>query len=173
MPIDARPQRMSLTDLRTARTFEALSNPSDLEENLKANYDEIDVQGLSHKPQQYSNTDNHTFDLTLEFDAYQDGRNRLVDILFFRRFLLSLFYAPRGAQTIIGGSPVRFLFLWPNFISLTCRIHSARLRHTRFDLSGQPTRYTAEIQIKEVRDVRLTSEDVLFDGTFRSGLEGE
>jgi len=163
---------MSFTELRGGLTFEAIYNPEELNEILEANWTELEVLGLSHKPQQYQNTNPHQFTFKLEFDAYADGKNRLVDILLWRRFLLSLFYAPRGSQDVIGGSPTRFLFVWPNFIALTCVIHRAEFTHKRFNKDGQPTLFEVDVTIKEIRDVRLLADEALGDGTFRGGEEG-
>jgi len=163
-----KPLRMSLTQLSTARTVEALSNPPELEEVLKVNWEQPDVIGLPYKPQQYSNTDNHTLNFTLQFDAYQDGKNQLAEMLYFRRFLLSLCYPRRGSADIIGGSPTRFLFLWPNFIALACTMQAMTIRHSRFDRDGNPTVSAAELSIQNISDVRFTSEDVINSGTLRA-----
>jgi len=95
-------------------------------------------------------------------------QNRLADILLARNYLLSLFYAPQGAQDVSGGAPPRFLFVWPNLIVLTCKIDRCRIRHRRFNLQAQTTLFQAEISISEIRDVRLHSDEVFYDGTIRS-----
>lgn len=164
-----KPQRMSFTNLENLITLEAQFNPRELDEDLKVNWGELAVPGLSHKPQQYSGTDNHSFSFRLDFAAIDREGNKLSDITYARRFLLSLAYSRRDAQSIVNGSPPRFLFIWPNFISLTCVLHSAKLKHYQFGLDGQPTNFYADMQIKEIRDVRLYGEDVFFDGTFRNG----
>lgn len=166
---DARaPERMSFTNLATGETWEAPLNPTELDEALKANWEELAVLGLSHKVQQYTGTDPHGFAFTIRCDAYAGGQNRLVENLAFRRFLISLFYSRRGSQDVIGGAPPRFLFIWPSFITLTCNIHSANIKHRLFTDAGQPRLFDAEISIKEIRDVRLYSEDVISEGTLRS-----
>jgi len=164
-----KPERMSFANLQSGETMEAQFNPTELSEELSANWGELEVTGLSHQPQQYQFTSNHTLKFKLDFAAIDSDGNKLNNILSARQYLLSLFYPMRGAQDVIGGAPPRFLFLWPNFISLTCNIHSIKLRHFHFGQDGRPLNFDADILIKEIRDVRLFSEDVLYDGTIRSG----
>ena len=167
--VQRKPERMSFSNLVDATTLEAQFNPEELNETLQANWAELAVTGLSLKPQQYEGTENHGFAFRLRFAGIDSDGNKVADIHFARRYLMSLFYARRGAQDIIGGSAPRFLFLWPNFISLTCVIHSLRMRHFHFGRDGLPLHFDADVTIKEIRDVRLFGEDVLSDGTLRSG----
>ena len=189
MSYDRKPLRMSFTNLNNGRSMEAQFNPTQLEEILNVAWSELDVQGGSHQPMQYSKTQNHGFSFSLVFDAYDNSggqlvtndpnqlgqersngatQNRLADILLARRYLLSLCYGPRGATDVSGTAPPRFLFVWPNFISLTSVIKALRIRHTRFNLRGEPTYFTCDVTISEIRDVRLFSDDVFFDGTSRN-----
>lgn len=161
------PDRMSFTNLATGQTVEAPLNPSELNESLKANWEELEVLGLSHKVQQYKGTDPHEFSFTVRCDAYTGGQNKRVEVILFRRFLMSLFYSRRGSTDIIGGAPPRFLFIWPSLATMTCVIHSADFKHTAFDSFGGILRYDVDISIKEIRDLRLTSEDVERNGSFR------
>lgn len=187
-----KPARMSFTNLDNARSLEAQFNPDELSEVLNVDWTELQIQGLSHKPQQYASTDNHEFSFKLLFNSVDNGggalvtgdatvlnnptaasggtQNRQADILLARNYLLSLGYGPRGKQDINGTAPSRFLFVWPGLISLTCRLHQLKLTHTKFDLLGRPMIFEAQVTIKECRDVRLFSDDVFFDGTFRSSL---
>ena len=65
------------------------------------------------------------------------------------------------------------LFIWPRFISLTCVITALSFKYSRFRLDGTPVQFTAKVAFEEIRDVRLYSEDVLRDGTQRSGAAQE
>jgi len=184
-----KPLRMSFTNLNNGRSLEAQFNPEELDELLVASWNNLTVAGMSHQPSQYSHTENHEFDFTLFFDAYDNGggacvtndpsilgtqsnssrtQNRLADITLARNYLLSLFYSPVGAQDVSGGAPPRFLFVWPNLVSLTCKIGRCRIKHKRFNLDGQSTFFQAEVTISEIRDTRLHSDEVFFDGTFRN-----
>lgn len=186
------PARMSFTNLDNARSLEAQFNPETLDEILDVDWAELEVQGMSHRPQQYSGTGNHEFTFTLQFNCIDSGggdmvtndpsllnqvrpttgttQNRLADIQLARNYLLSMAYGPRGRQDIVGSSPSRFLFVWPGLVSLTCVLHKLKIKHLQFNLQGQSMRFDADITIKEIRDVRLFGEDVFFDGTFRNTL---
>lgn len=163
----AQPERMSFTNLATAETVEAPLNPTELNEALRANWEELEVLGLSHPIPQYKSTGAHTLTFTIRCDAYSGGKNRMAYNLAFRRFLLSLFYSGRGAKDVQGGAPPRFLFNWPGFITLTCRIESAEFKHVLFTKEGLPRLFDVDISIKEIRDVRLNSEDLSSNGTLR------
>lgn len=163
-----KPLKMSFVNLVTGREQEAQFNPRELEEEVMAQYNEQKVLGLPHTIGQYLNTTNHKVKFTLQFSRFQDGENRQTQILFMRRYLLHLLYPSRGQQGITGNAPPRFLFVWPNFMALTCKMLSTKLTHTQFTQQGQPMYFDAEIVIDEVRDTRLYSDDVLFGGTFRS-----
>ena len=54
-------------------------------------------------------------------------------------------------------------------MSLTCVVTALSFKYGRFNLDGTPVQFTAKVALEEVRDVRLLSEDVLQDGTQRSG----
>lgn len=183
---------MSFTNLDNGRSLEAQFNPEKLKEKLDVEWSELEVQGMSHRPQQYGGTANHEFKFTLQFNCVDNGggdmvtndpsllnqpravsgstQNRQGDILLARNYLLSMAYGPRGRQDIVGSSPSRFLFVWPGLVALTAVLHSLEIEHTQFDLQGRPMIFDADITIKEIRDVRLYSDDVFFDGTFRSTL---
>ena len=49
-------------------------------------------------------------------------------------------------------------------------ITSLTFKYSRFNLAGTPIQFTAKLGLEEIRDVRLLSEDVLANGTQRSGV---
>jgi hypothetical protein len=114
------------------------------------------------------NTGNAKFALELHFEA-QDPATNLDQIHFARRFLQSLCYPRRGAEDVAGGGPPRALFVWPGVISLTCVLTALAFKYLRFNVAGAPVEFSAKVTLEEIRDVRLLSEDVLADGTRRSG----
>jgi len=169
------PDRMSLMNLNTAVSVEAQFNPTELDEDLEVHWNRLAVLGLSHMPLQYQQTGNQTFSFELAFRAFDDRGNRLGDIHYARRFLLSLCYSSRNSPaTIVGGSPPRVLFVWPSslaqgFVSLTCVISKLHGKHTLFNRKGDPVHFGFKVDVEEVRDFRIYSEDVLSMGTARSG----
>ncbi len=192
---ESKPARMSFTNLDNGRSLEAQFNPESLDEVLGVDWNELKVQGHSHRPQQYAGTENHEFSFTLEFNAIDNGggalvtndssilntpgassgatQNRQADILLARQYLLSMMYGPQGKQDVVGSSPSRFLFVWPGMVSLTCLVHKLSIKHSKFNKQGQSMVFSANITIKSVSDVRLYSDDVFFNGTFRSGQSVE
>jgi hypothetical protein len=166
------PARMSIANVSTGASIDAQFNPTEFEEALEVNWARQTVPGLSHQPLQFIHTGNAKFTLELNFEA-QDPTTSLDEIHRSRRFLQSLCYPRRGADDVIGGGPPRALFVWPNVVSLTCVVTALSFKYGRFNLDGTPVQFTAKVTLEEIRDVRLLSEDVLQNGTQRSGRATE
>ena len=166
--VSERPARMSIANVATGESVEAQFNPSEFEEALEVNWTRQTVPGLSHQPLQFVNTGNVKFTLELNFEV-QDPSTDLDTIHQGRRFLQSLCYPRRGAEDVVGGGPPRALFVWPNVISLSCVVTALSFKYGRFNLDGTPVQFTAKVTLEEIRDVRLLSEEVLADGSQRSG----
>lgn len=179
-----RPTRMTLANLETGDAITAQFNPDELKEEIAVHYEKLDVLGLSHKPLQYKNTDNHALSYELGFDGLTTRDvevssggggfgaagafgNSAEAIAHARRFLMHLCYPRKGAQDVSGGGPPRVFMYWPNLLSLTCRITKLSFGHKRFSLALRPVFFSATLTIEEARDVRLFSEDVLESGTLR------
>lgn len=163
-----KPLRMSIRDLNTAEVREVQFNPTTLEEAISVEWARLKPPGLSHEVLQYDHTGNHKIGpIELVFDALGPGGS--VDILDeWRKFLLSVCYSKKGAQSVREGEATRVLLFWPNFMSMTCVLTSLKIKHQRFNLEARPTYYTATVAIEEIRDVRLFSEDVRTAGTIRA-----
>jgi hypothetical protein len=168
----AAPERMHLVDLRTGEDRSVFFNPEQLEEQLSVNWAKLTVPGLSHQVLHYVNTNNHALSLDLYLAAHSLLERQLMED--YRRFLLSLCYSSGAAGTIAEATPPRVLLVWPELFSMTVVLGDLKIRHARFAQTGASTRYFATISIEEIRDVRLTSEDVRRQGTRRSSSgEGE
>jgi hypothetical protein len=164
------PARMSIASLATGVAIEAQFNPTELEEVLEVNWARLTVPGLSHQPLQFVHTGNVRFNLDLNFEV-QDPTVDLAQIHHARRFLQSLCYPARGAATVATGGPSRVLFIWPGMVSLTSVITTLTFKYTRFNVEGTPVQFTAKLGLEEIRDVRLTADEVLADGSRRSGAD--
>jgi hypothetical protein len=162
------PSRMSIANVSTGDSVDAQFNPTELEESLEVNWARQTVPGLSHQPLQFVNTGNVKFTLELNFETQDPGAD-LDQLLRARRFLQSLCYPRRGAADVASGGPPRALFVWPTIVSLTCVITSLTFKYSRFNVAGTPVQFTAKIGLEEIRDVRLLSEEVLANGSQRSG----
>jgi len=161
------PDRMSVENLTTGTGVFAQFNPDEVDEKIGVSYNRLAVQGLSHQPMQYQYTENMKISLTLGFEALsKDGGGRTFDT---RKFMLSLLYAGRNAQDIIGGEPPRVLFIWPQLYSIKVRITSYSNSMKRFALNGRPTSFSLKLDLEWVLDSRMTSEDIYEHGTQFSG----
>lgn len=163
----ARPPRVSFTALRTGETFYMPFVPEKFKEGVKANYSDQTILGMSHKNRQYSHTDNHTFEKMVFF--FRGETTAQVDLIHEgRKFLLSLCYASAGAGSVRDGGPTRVLFIWPQVVTMTCVIDSVGISHEKFNREGRTSQFRAEIIFGEIRDRRLTAEEVRESGTLRS-----
>lgn len=171
------PVRGFLVDLNSGLEWGFPMNPTELAESINVNWREQAVVGMSHPIMQYVGTGAHALpSVTFRVDAYQMsrelGRNVTTsDVLGFKRFLQSLTVPPRGAENVTGGSPPRVLFVWPDVVSLTVVVRTAEFRYLKFAReTGAPLVYDARVTFSEVRDERMTSEQLLNEGSMRSGF---
>lgn len=162
------PDRLTFGNLATGEEMTAQYNPTELEETIKPEYAKLKVLGLSHEVHQYQNTASAGWKFELAFSAFADDGSKLDDLLKSRRFLHSLCYSSRSAQTVAQAVPPRVLFVWPTLISVSAVIVGLKFKFTDFSLGGAPIRMTVSVEIDEVRDERLYSEDVRANGTIRS-----
>ncbi len=164
MPV-IRPPRMTITRMDTGALVSAQFNPEQVEEELSVNYAELSVLGLSHKPMQYLGTSNLALNYDLGFDVLSiDGGSALAA----RKFLHSVCYASKAAQGIASGDPPDLLFFWPGLYSIVCRLLKLKISFKRFNSSLTPTLFVATVNLAEIRQFRLYSEDVDANGTIRS-----
>lgn len=163
----ARPPRVSLTNLRSGETVEMPFTPEELVETITVNWAKKAVLGMSHEILQYGHTSNYSLD-GLDFFHRATTEDEAKAIHEGRKFLLSLAYAPEGANGLRDGSPPRILFFWPKLVSLTCVLSNIRITHTKFNVEGLTTVFRARFTIEEARNVRLTMEEVRAVGTQRS-----
>lgn len=166
-PNTARMPRVVLMNTDTTEELVCQYNPEEVKEKLAIDFNDPEVLGLSHSPEQYKRTQNHNVKLDFWWDALagEGSPERLDDA---RRFILSLAYARRGASDVLTGGPSRALFLWPALFALTVSIRSIETEMKRFNVAGQATLLKAAIEFQESRRRRLFSEDVRAKGTIRA-----
>lgn len=169
----ARPPRVSLTNLRTNETAEMPFTPNEFVESVAVNWARQAILGMSHEQLQYTNTGNYTLnDLDFAFRATTPAEAKAIHDG--RRFLLSLCYAPEGAEGLRDGAPPRILFFWPQVVSMTCILsRDLRITHSAFNSEGLTTRFNARFSLEEARNVRLTMDEVRQYGTQRSSAAAE
>ncbi len=162
----AKPPRVIIADINSGVGYSMQFMPEEFEEKVTPNYSRHKVLGLSHEILQYAQTGNHTLP-GIEFNFRADRAKELDLIHKWRRFFLSLCYASEGAETVRDGAPPRVLFSWPKLYSMTCIIADLSIRHKAFDVKGLTKKFTVIVTLEEIRDVRLTREQVFTQGTRR------
>jgi len=186
------PQRMSICSVdRPEEIVTAQFNPEKLKETIGVDWQRFAIPGLTYQPQQYANTNNVQYRFELFFTAAKGSVVRdisgsgagtapsysaskvLDDILAARRQLHAWAVLRKNDQLGGIGDTQRLLFDWPNFISMTCNIVSAEFEYEQFNLNGQPIAFKCDVLLEEVRDVAIYAEDILAQGTIRSGRQAE
>lgn len=167
------PPSVVFVNLRTGEEREMPFMPTEFTEQIAVAFVRKTVLGMSHEPAQYSNTGNYTLQ-GLEFffrgtPAY-DGDDAMEAFQESRKFLMSLCYPSETSASITGGGPPRVLFVWPKMISLTCHLEQLQIKHEKFNIEGVTMLGRATVNLMEIRDVRLTSEDVRAHGTIRPSV---
>jgi hypothetical protein len=152
---------------------EAQFNPERLKETITANWNRFEIPGLSHEPMQYGFTANGRYEFELLFDAGKGAHpikpEAVQRNLQARNLLASWKYLRK--QDVLGniGDTQRLLFIWPNFISLTCVMSDDTVfEYEMFNSIGQPTSFRVQMKLEEIRDVILYAEDILSLGNQRS-----
>lgn len=160
---DRRPPKAILVNVSTGEEMEVLFNPTQLGEKVSVNYNRLTVPGLSHQVLQYQSTGNTTLS-SIEFylDKYVASRNEDdPDILDFKRFLQALTVPPAGAEDILGGAPPRVLVIWPaELFTLECVITDVEFEYRQFSVDTELMVYAARATFEEIRDMRMTSEEL-------------
>jgi len=170
------PVRGFLVDLNSGAEFGFPMNPTTLQESIAVQWNEQRVVGMSHPVLQYVGTGSHNLPgVSFLCDRHMMSRERnrdvsVKDFLGFKRFLQSLTVPPRGTESVAGGAPPRVLFVWPEVVSLIVVVKSVSFQHERFTQDGEPLRYVAQVTFSEIRDSRMTSEQLFNEGSIRSGF---
>lgn len=162
----ASPPKVFIQDLISLERLDAQFNPTSVEDVVHVEWVKNKVPGLSQRKYQYDYTDNFRFSLELVFDAFFTGDVTPMEEA--KRFLRSICYRKEN-----GDFP-RVLVSWPNFFSLVCVVDGdVKTKTTRFNRAGAPTYVTITVPFSEIRDERLTSEEVRDYGEFRGGATAQ
>ena len=166
-----RPPRLTLANIATGDSIEAQFNPAGFEEAIEVNWARLKVPGLSHERLHFVHTGNLKLALELTFDAL-DPTSSLDAALEARRFMMSLCY-PVAGEDVPSTSPPRVLVIWPTIVTLTCVVGSLSFQYRRFNVQGTPVQFTSKLALEEIRDVRITSDEVLAEGSQRPAAAPE
>jgi hypothetical protein len=157
-----RPPRCVLVNVTTGESMECLFNPTELTEKLQVNWNRLAVPGLAHQVLQFQSTGNRQlsgveFYLDRFFAAEQPGEP---DILEFRAFLRSLCVPPAGTEGVLATAPPRTLFIWPDVVTVETVVTDLEFHYRQVAVDGRVLVYAATVGFEEVRDVRVTSEEL-------------
>jgi hypothetical protein len=141
--------------------------PQKFSEKVAAKYSRQDVKGMSHQNLQYDFTTSHEFD-KLKFVFVGESPEEVEMIHEGRKFLLSLMYPSAGASSVRDGAPTRVLFIWPRVVTMTCVFEEIEIEHVKFNRQGRTTSFNVTLKPTEIRDVRITAEEIRQNGTRRS-----
>jgi hypothetical protein len=184
--------------LLTAERLTAQFNPTQLDIAIKAVYNKVVIPGNSHELMQFSHTTNLSlkFDLffnvtnpsrSVKTEAEKQAGNRAFvantafaypsavekftvdDRRAAEAFLLAHVTPQAATRGIRLAAPSGLLVVWPNYLSFEAALTDLSFKPTRFNSSGQPVDLTVSVQMEELRDVRFTADDVIFQDFDRAG----
>lgn len=171
------PARMYIQnlDIPEQEALHVQFNPAELDETIGTNLAKITSPGLSHEHVHFINTKNLKYSFTLYFHALMGNRMqgasmeaRLESLQQARRFLHSLCYPRANASDVATGGAPRVLFVWPKMVSIQAVIDGdINFKYTEFTADGLPYAFTATVPLSEIRDLKLTSQDVFSNGTLK------
>ena len=162
-------QRGHLCNLKTGERLAFLLNPTEFSEGVQVNYNRLQVPGLSHQVLQYVSTGNVSLPMEFYLDKFFAATIETdPDLLNFKRFLQALTVPVGGEEDVVGGGPPRVLFVWPGLISLTCVITTLEFKYEQFNRDAEVLVYRARTTFEEIRDARVTSDEIRESGSLRA-----
>lgn len=140
-------------------------NPETAREEQSANYNRLQVPGMSHEILQFTNTSNLVIRLAFFFNATTLAQAE--DILASRNFLLSSLVPRISRRGFPGAAPPEILLNWPNTYLIAVRVMSVSTELRRFRFDGRPITFTSDVTFEESRAARITADEVAELGTIR------
>lgn len=165
-----RAPRVLISNLTSNVSFKMQFNPTQLREQLAANYANQQVPGLSQEVMQFVNTRNRTFEFDLYFDVTRvRGESVGYNPLFRTRAELRSLLYPRRAPGLTRAGPPRAMWDFPGFGRWIGFLTSLGITYLRFNKKGEPCSMTANCTFEEQRDFSVFSEDVWSAGANAKG----
>ena len=159
-------KKCTITDLVSGEVLALQYNPETLDLALRVAYEAIKVPGLSWQPLQYGGTENQ--DIQIDVASLSNTPTESQSARRALAFLHSLCYPRAAADSVVTGAPCRVLFVWPNLLSLTCRLKELSTKVSRFAQDGSLLDFVAHLTLAEVGDVNILAEDVVNTGFWRT-----
>lgn len=161
--------------------------PSQIQENIGVVEDEIAVIGQSHTYDSYSHTNNMRISFELFYNALmmikensviadrgnkEGGLGDLIDMVqsiqASRRFLEALEYPGVTPEGTVGTQRPACLLCLPGIVTMRCRLENLSIRFSRQGVVGDPVEMRANVTFKEAPMGRISMQDVLSVGSFRT-----
>lgn len=133
--------------------IEAQYNPTSFDRSIEAIYEEHAVLGQSHAPHEWLRTSNQLINLSLVYHSHT--RSELDDAEKAVRFIESFLYPPE-TDNFLQNAPSRMLVVWPQTMSLRCRLHKMKVSHTQFNKNGSTVSMRIDMSLKEASVRRIT-----------------
>lgn len=178
---------MYIVHLRSGDTVGAQFDPTELQESLGSDWQELDIQGATDVPLQWKKTGNHKISLELGFLAESIHGIRLGGTLpgnwrggedmvkLARHFLLAIHYPTRfdAEADITVAAPSPCLIVWPPWLALKVKVRQTEITHRQWGrTTGEPIILTAKLTMESDAEKKLFYEDVLRHGTNRASAGG-
>jgi hypothetical protein len=162
--------------------------PESVRETIQVMYQNQGVVGMSHQYQTYAHTESARFPLRIyenalmmlkEVKAGGDLRNTPEgardEMEFYsevmendRRFIEALTVPPLGVTGVVGNEPSPCILCIPGIVTIRARVQSVEFDFTRSDINGRLREWSANVTFQEAPLGRLTMQDVLANGMFRT-----
>lgn len=157
--------RVQIGNLRSGDIFNAQFTPEQLERQVDVTYTRVAPLGNTHEVLQYQFRPNEKLKFTLYFDARstEQGDQRSAE-----KYLDALTLPSREGQDIDRGGPPDALFLWPDLVTICCRVTQLKYTYLRFSpFTGERIHFKVDVSLEEARDTKLYAEDVMENGLQR------
>lgn len=149
-------------------SLEVQFNPTDFTRSIAANYKEHEILGQSFKPQEWTFTNNQEINMSIYLEANDQETQAGLELA--QNFIESFLYPPKTDNFVVN-SPSRMLIIWPNTMTLRCRLHKAIFNHLRFNRELQTISQRIDLQLREAAVRRITKRQVQLYGP-RRGQKG-
>lgn len=158
--------------------------PTPINIDTSANTDTLDVIGMSHAYESYVNTANATVNFEIYYNALmmikeeafentsEGGKSILnkksEEIELQRRFLQALLYPGKSTEGVIGAQLPPCIVCLPGIVTIRAKLSSLGEVHERVDINGNIVELRLAVSFKEAPMARISMEDVLTNGMFRT-----
>lgn len=154
--------------------------------NIQAsvNDESMDVLGMSHSYESYTNTTNPEVTFELYYNALmmikessaegiKEGGKSILnqmseEIEKQRRWLQSLLYPGFVPSGVIGSQQPPCILCLPGIVTIRAKLKSLGEIHERVDIEGNIVELRLPVTFREAPMARITMEDVLMNGMFRT-----